>query len=297
MWQTANAELISESVKNKAKMWVYGKASDGDFVKLVKELDRYGLKVPKFDKVDTYILPSYGDTVFVRISGRTADYTNKSPVVVVFSDPNGVRTEYTSSLLQGGAYFTLFPLSFSSTPGLYTVRVYHNGVELDSSSFFVKRPDSIPPWVKNVTKLWVEQKISEQEFVHFVQYLVDKKIIKFDGVILKNPEMVVMVDGYKAVRQGTAQDIIATVRDDAGPIEGATVFVRVENYNKDVLWEFHGITDHAGKYRVSWEIRDVNDLETLIAFIDVTDGIHSRTEKFVFDVYCICAQINCKCRN
>jgi hypothetical protein len=202
--------------------------------------------------------------------------------------------------MQSGAYSTSIPLSFSSTPGTYKVIAYHNGKELPESFFHVKRDASIPSWIKNSAGWWVEGKISDRVFVFGIQYLIDRNIIKFEHVDVNQvaTDLNVSVDGLKAVRRGTVQDINVHVSNLAGDVEGATVFVRVEDYGENVLEEFEGVTDSDGKYNVSWELsKDFNDIETFLVFVDVTDGIASKTKLFSFQVYCLCGESNCKCRN
>jgi hypothetical protein len=130
--------------------------------------------------------------------------------------------------------------------------------------------------------------------------LIDKDVITFEYVDVDQtvPDLSVSVDGLKAVRRETMQDINVYVSNLAGDIEGATVFVRVEDYGENVLEEFEGVTGSDGKYNVSWELsKDFNDIETFLVFVDVTDGIYSETKLFSFQVYCLCGEPNCKCRN
>jgi hypothetical protein len=106
------------------------------------------------------------------------------------------------------------------------------------------------------------------------------------------------VNGLKAVRRGTMQDIGVHVSSLGGVIEGATVSVRVEDYGENILEEFEGVTDPNGNYNISWELsKNFNDIETFLVFVDVTDGISSKTKMFSFQVYCLCGEPDCKCRN
>ncbi|MEM2785734.1 MAG: hypothetical protein QW652_03620, partial [Candidatus Nitrosotenuis sp.] len=108
----------------------------------------------------------------------------------------------------------------------------------------------------------------------------------------------VAVNGHKAVRHGTSQDITVYVSNAAGAVEGAMISVRVEDYGEDILEEFEGITNSAGTYNISWEIsKDLDDIETFLVFVDVTDGVSSKTKLFSFQVYCLCGEPNCRCRN
>ncbi len=67
-----------------------------------------------------------------------------------------------------------------------------------------------------------------------VNFLIESKIIEF-GVDDRVQESMlhVGVDGQKAVRRGTAQNIAVHVSNTAGPVDNATVFVRVEDYGEN----------------------------------------------------------------
>lgn len=105
----------------------------------------------------------------------------------------------------------------------------------------------------------------------------------------------VKVVGEKQVRRGTTHIIeVQVVRGD-NPIEGARVFIDIEDYGEDLIKEFDGYTNSQGYFVLSWEIpQSFDDIETLLAFIDVTDGQSSKTELFKFQVYCLPGEKDCK---
>jgi hypothetical protein len=291
---------VPNYLKNKIKLWALDKMTDESFVDSLGELGQRGLfKIKQTTVQNAYSLPEYGKTAFVKITGRVYDYGLTSPVSLVVIAPDGLRTEYVIPVLQSGAYSTSVPLYFSSTPGLYKVVAYHNGKELPESFFYAKRDAKIPSWIKDSARLWIDGKTSEREFLFAIQYLVDQKIIKFESAAPKSgTELDVNVNGHKAVRRGTTQDIAVYVSNAAGAVEGAIVSIRVEDYGKDILEEFEGVTDSNGEYNMSWELsKDFDDIETFLVFVDVTDGISSKTKLFTFQVYCLCGEPNCKCRN
>jgi len=301
--QFTNAEAeIPNWIKSKIKLWALDKISDESFLNSLIDLNERGLlSIQKISVVeDTYTLPSYGKTVFVKISGRTTEYGQTSQVSLIVTDPDGMRKEYTVPVLQSGAYSTPIPLSFSSPTGLYKVTAYHNGKELPRSFFYVKRDIMIPSWIKNSAGWLVNGKIQDREFLSGMQYLIDHGIIMFDhaGADQVSTKLNVDVNGLKAVRRGTMQSIDVHVSNLVGNAGGVTVFVRVEDYGENILKEFKGITDSDGNYNISWELsKDFDDIETFLVFVDVTDGSSSETKVFSFQVYCLCGESNCKCRN
>jgi len=108
-------------------------------------------------------------------------------------------------------------------------------------------------------------------------------------------ELNVDVSGEKQVRRGTTHSIEIQVDRDKNPVDDAQVFIRIEDYGEDIVREFHGRTNQQGYFVFSWEIpKKFDDIETLLAFVDVTDGISSKTELFKFVVYCLPGETGCK---
>ncbi|MGI0056730.1 MAG: hypothetical protein ACREAK_05075 [Nitrosarchaeum sp.] len=114
---------------------------------------------------------------------------------------------------------------------------------------------------------------------------------------LGTPPLQIKVVGENQVRRGTTHSIEIQVVRGSSPIEGARVFIDIEDYGEDIIKEFDGYTDSQGYFVFSWEIpQTFDDVETLLAFIDVTDGISSKTELFKFQVYCLPGEKNCKAK-
>lgn len=299
---SASAEEIPNWIKSKIKLWTLDKVEDSVFVDSLVELNKRDLI--KFQKIkvaqNTYTLPKYGETIFIKISGRSSDVGQTSPVSLIVTRPDGIRTEYTIPVLQSGSYSTSIPLNHDSPTGTYEITAYHAGKELSPYYFDVQKNSIIPSWMKSSVRWWAEGKISDSEFLSGIQYLIDKKILVLDVVDATkiDPGLDVSIHGQKAVRRGTTQNLDIHVENFEGNVDGATVFVRVENYGEDILGEFKGETDSDGNYSISWELStDYTDIETFLVYVDVTDGIASKTKVFTFQVYCLCGEANCKCRN
>ena len=108
-------------------------------------------------------------------------------------------------------------------------------------------------------------------------------------------ELEVVASGETQVRRGTTHTIEVHVNRDNNPIEGARVNITIEDYGEDIIREFSGYTNQEGYFEFSWEIpQRFDDIETLLAFVDVTDGISSKTELFKFQVYCLPGENNCE---
>ncbi|HSB49805.1 MAG TPA: thermonuclease family protein [Nitrosopumilaceae archaeon] len=105
----------------------------------------------------------------------------------------------------------------------------------------------------------------------------------------------VEVNGEKLVRRGTTHTIEVQVSRDNIPVEDAWVVIRIEDYGEDIIREFDGYTNKNGYFEFSWEIpKNFDDIETLLAFVDVTDDISAKTELFKFQVYCLPGESGCK---
>ena len=58
--------------------------------------------------------------------------------------------------------------------------------------------------------------------------------------------------------------------------------------------EFDGYANHRDNFVFSWEIpKSFDDVETLLAFVDVTYGISSKTKLFKFQIYCHPGEKDC----
>ena len=295
---SAYAEKIPSFVKNKISSWVSGQGTEG-FADAMTDLSNLGILKAEITRQNIYPLPDYGKTAFIKISGKTGDHGQAKLVSLVVKDPNGAKSEYTIPVLDSGVYSTYIPLTHNSPKGAYAVEAHYEGEKIPGSFFYVEYPNAtIPSWVSNVAKWWLDKKITDDDFLLGVDFLIESKIIGFGMDDTDQESMLhVGVDGQKAVRRGTAQNITVHVSNTAGPVDNATVFVRVEDYGENVLEEFKGITDMDGNYSVSWEISDdFPNLKTLLVYVDVTDGLSSATQVFTFEVYCLCGEPNCKCR-
>lgn len=291
----ANAELISYQIKDTLKLWSANNVTDSVFITSIQDMGKNGLIKLKHT-YETYSLPEKGQTLLVKISGRISDYQKRVPVSLTITDPKGVESKITAQLLDTGIYQTSIILSHKSDIGLYKIQGNYLGRNLEPNYFVVSESSKIiPKWISNVITWWNNGIISDIEFISTIQYLIDTDIIQ----IPTNNEssMNVYVKGENAVRRGTMQEITVLVNDRQKPIEGAHVFLRIEDYGENILKEFDGFTDNKGQYLISWEIQKNAKQETLLVFIDVTDGIHTQSKVFSFDVWCLCGEPNCKCRN
>lgn len=302
--QLASAEEIPKQLKNEIRLWTNNQADNEDFLNVLFELYRVGFlgsgPAHAYSLMNTYYLPSYGGTQFVQIDGRTPNVGQTNSITIIVTRPDESRLELSIPVLESGAYSTTMLIDHDSPLGKYRVAAYHGTKQINSSEFYLEKSNTTPVWIKNVARWWIENKISDKEFLDGLDYLIKNNVIVTWEVEDHSSEdtLNVTIEGQKAVRRGTTQNLDIHVENSQGNVDSATVFIRVEDYGENVLKEFKGVTSPDGNYSVSWELStDYTDIETFLVYVDVTDGILSETKVFTFQVYCLCGEPSCKCRN
>lgn len=294
--QAAHAEAVPDHLKSMIRSWVLGHGTGGQFAQALSEMSKLGI-INVAQSQNVWKIPSYGDAELVRLSGRTPNVGQTSPVTLTVTDPGGRSLRYTVPVLSSGVYSTVVPLGHDSPAGTYLVSAIHANTRLPSTTFQAVHSTDMPSWMTRAAGWWLEGRITDREFLSSVEFLVDRGVLQVSGHVVDQDGIQVSVGGHKAVRRGTAQDVSVYVTDVRGPVDGAVVFVRVEDYSSTVLHEFEGRTDSDGTYGVSWRMtHDIPNLKTFLVYIDVTDGFSSATKMFSFQVYCLCGEPNCMCR-
>lgn len=294
--------LISPWIKDTARLWSEQKIDDTRFVQSIQYLIKSKvIQIPLAESSErVYFLPKYGQTSFVTISGITGDLKKTNNVFLIIIRPDGKPIESKAAVLESGVYRTTLILDHAFPRGVYKVTGTYNGVAIPISYFYVKESTltKIPFWIKNNAKWWADGKISDTDFVLGLQYLISKKIlqIEYDSETADSQRLYVDVEGKSQVRRGTTQDVIITVTDGQEPIRDVIVLVQVEDYGENILEDFKGNTDSNGNYVFSWEIDKNAEAETLLVFVDVTDGFSSASSVFSFEVTCHCGEQDCECR-
>ena len=294
---TSYAETISNKTLESLILWADGKLEDRSPLAILHEFEKNNFISLKSNIPQTYVLPKKGQEEFIKIFGSTMDYQKRAPVFLTITSPDETRSNITVQTLETGVYYTNYILSDESKLGLYSITGTYQGAPVSPSFFVVKHSSEIiPSWFAKMVRWLDDKKISEVEFISSLQYLIDQDVIQVSSS--KNESsMQVKVSGEKFIRRGTTQEIIISVNDGISPIEGARVFASIEDFGENILKEFSGITDSSGRYTISWEIPSNAKQESLLSFIDVTDGINSKSVIFSFDVWCLCGEVNCQCRN
>ena len=61
---------------------------------------------------------------------------------------------------------------------LFIVAIIITGGLFGASSVFAQQEQLIPTWVKTAVAFWVNDQISDEEFINVIQYFVENEIIK-----------------------------------------------------------------------------------------------------------------------
>ncbi|NIP61554.1 MAG: hypothetical protein GWN01_06275 [Nitrosopumilaceae archaeon] len=111
----------------------------------------------------------------------------------------------------------------------------------------------------------------------------------------KQSSLNIKVTGEQQVRRGTTHNIYVDVSRNDKPVSDAYIRITIEDYGNDVIRDFEGRTNGNGQFVFSWEIpKRFDDLETLLAYIGVSDDMSSKTILFKFQVYCLPGESGCK---
>lgn len=294
--------LIPSWIKDTARLWSEQKIDDIVFAQSIQFLiKKEVIQIPLTESSEqVYFLPKHGQTSFVTISGTTGDLKKTNNVFLKIIRPDGKTIESRAAVLESGTYQTTLILDHDFPRGTYKVTGTYNGDAIPISYFHVNEGalTKIPFWIKNNAKWWADDKISDSDFVSSLQYVIGKKIvqIEYNLELPSSQRLYIDMEGKSQVRRGTMQSVNITITDGQEPISDATVIVQVEDYGENDLKDFKGNTDSNGEYTFSWEIDKNAKAETLLVFVDVTNGFSSANSVFSFDVICHCGEPDCECR-
>lgn len=290
--------IIPEPIKDKTKqLYLQNNLNENTALPIVTELVNHKIITNPQISQQIYSVPNRGETDFIKISGRIAEFGKTAHVLLEITKPDGGIQTLNSPLLETGRYSTLYAIDSQSQLGTYVVQTKFAGEPKSVSYFHLTKakltPSDFPPWLLRTFEWWAEEKISDYELVNSVQHLVDLGLIVISE---KNPpDLQVVITGQDMVRRGTTHTINVQVSDGYTPIEGAKVTLVIEDYGEDIIREFDGLTNKDGYFIFSWEIpKSFDDLETLLAFISVSGNGTSQTHLWKFQIYCLPGTENCK---
>lgn len=271
-----------------------------NIISLLENLSDIGMiKNVVHTQMQIYDIPPKGKMDFVSISGNVNEYGKSGFVTLEIQKPDNTKEILRTPVLETGLYSTVFSINDQSQKGTYRVVSEFNGKQLSVSYFSiadtVNDSKRIPSWFVTTFHWWIDDKITDAEFIQSIQYLIDNRII----IIFINsqtiPELELSVEGQHLVRRGTTHTITSHITYGEKPVEGARVTLTIEDYDENIIREFNGFSNNHGEFVFSWEIpKKYDDLETLFAYVSVTYENSSLTKLFKFQVYCLPGESNCK---
>lgn len=291
---------IPNWIKDDAKkQFIQNNFDESQIMPFLENLSNMGIiKNTIHTEFQTYGIPNKGETVFVDLSGNVNEYGKTGSVSLEISKPNGSKEFLYTPVLETGRYSTVFPIDEMFQKGTYRVLAEFGGKQISVTYFHLVDNydihEKIPSWFVKIFQWWIENKISDNEFIYCIQYLVNNNILI---IIVDDPKISklhVSVEGQNQVRRGTTHTITSHVTYGDNFVEGARVSLTIEDYDENIIREFDGFTNEYGDFVFSWEVPNkYDDVENLLAYIDVTYDDSSITKLFKFQVYCLPGESNC----
>jgi hypothetical protein len=295
---TTSTDIPDWIKDNAEKLTIQNNSEDYQIISFLTNLSNTGMIKNPTSESSTYGIPDKGKIVFVNLSGNVNEYRKTGFVSLEISKPDGSKEILRTPILETGKYSTVFQINEQSQKGTYRILAEFAGNNTSVTYFHLVDNDDlrgkIPSWFVTVFHWWLENKISDEEFIQNIQHLMNNDILIIfvnDSPILK---LQVSVEGQHQVRRGTTHTIISHVTYGGNYIEGAKISLTIEDYGENIIREFDGFTNEQGDFVFSWEIpKKFDDIENLLAYIDVTYNDSSITKLFRFQVYCLPGESNC----
>lgn len=167
--------------------------------------------------MDVIPIPLPGTTSDVILSGDLTDYKRGTPLIMILVHPDGTEQEFATSM-SSGRYGFSFTITEDSMPGVYDIILLHDEQNIGTTSFTVLdyeiplwikdaarnwydlntfefvdgirhlisigmlesryEGETLPDWVKNTVKWWLDGEISDDEFLNSIQFLLKEGIIR-----------------------------------------------------------------------------------------------------------------------
>ncbi|MBT6646861.1 MAG: hypothetical protein HOB51_05010, partial [Thaumarchaeota archaeon] len=212
-YELSDQEKIPTWVKDVAVLWVDDKITNDDFLNTIKYLKESNIikiiKNRNYDLVDNEansdksneIIQWYSSAsdalqnpvksnfVMPIIEGQIDSFRSKIPVEITVIDPNG-ESKITVDITRDGKYSVTLKDPEPILSGMYVTEIRVDGELINILYSFldeeitdiqnISLDDSkkeIPAWIKNTAVLWVDDKITNDDFLQGIRFLVKTDVI------------------------------------------------------------------------------------------------------------------------
>ena len=158
-----------------------------------------------------YII-SKDQSEIITISGKINKTAAKEgqPAIIKIEKPDDTYEEIETRVNSDGSFVGYYLIQKGGVPGIFRFSVTYLGNESDELSFEVRFEQSysqqsaekIPRWIKNTAKWWSLGKISDNDFVEGIRYLIKDEIIK--------------IQPQQQIQSSTSRDIPEWIKTSTG---------------------------------------------------------------------------------
>lgn len=292
----ADSEIPFSTKQKAIQLYEKNNITEKSVTQILSDLSKHNLVKIPYSVHHIQTVSEFGQTGFVKLSGRIAEFGKTAQISLEITKPDGTIEDLRVPLVETGRWSTSYPIDWTSQSGTY--RVVAEFGEAKSITYFhltnTPIPESnIPPWLLTTFEWWIQDKITDLELIYAIQHLSNLGLVIISEKLTS--QLQVKITGEELVRRGTTHTINVHVSDGTNPIQGAKVTLVIEDYGEDIIREFDGFTNQNGYFVFSWEIpKSFDDYETLLAYISISGNGSSQTQLFKFTVYCYPGEDNCK---
>ena len=129
---------------------------------------------------------------FVKIIGKIDEEVvlKGQFAIIQIKKPDESYEELRTAVNKDGAFESYFTINEETLEGIYRFNVTYYGINSDEQTFEVhheqtyslQSAEKIPRWIKNTAKWWSTDKISDNDFVEGIRFLIKDNIIKVEPV-------------------------------------------------------------------------------------------------------------------
>ncbi len=121
------------------------------------------------------------------VSGKISNYNRTEPASLTITSPGGAVFENQIFPARDGSFSFHSQLTKDYAPGMYEVRIHYNEITIGPATFKIisdgesqdkKDIQKVPEWIRTNAEWWSKDKISNNDFVKGIEYLINNGVIK-----------------------------------------------------------------------------------------------------------------------